>query len=188
MATSHLILGGARSGKSRYAVGSAPALGRVTFVATAHQAGDGDMAARVARHRAERPARWATVEAPYDLAAAVEKLGPDALDAVIVDCLTVWVGNRVLRHDTDAAVLADTDRLAAVAARPPWDLTIVTNEVGEGVHPETAAGLRFRDLLGIVNQRLAAACDRVTLMVAGLPVAVKAPAPAPPHDFGPQTA
>ncbi len=186
MATSHLILGGARSGKSRFAVASAPR-GKVVLVATA-QAGDDDMADRIARHRAERPAHWRTVEAPYDLAGAVEELGRDALDAVVLDCLTVWVGNCVLRHDADGPVLAAADRLAAIAARPPWDLTIVTNEVGEGVHPETADGLRFRDLLGLVNQRLAAACDHVTLMVAGLPLTVKAPAPARPHDFGIQTA
>lgn len=184
---SHLILGGARSGKSRFAVASVPPRGRVVFVATAH-AGDDDIAARIARHRAERPSHWRTVEEPYDVAAALEKLSRDDLDGVVLDCLTVWVGNCVLRRDPDTTVLAAADRIATVAIRPPWDLTIVTNEVGEGVHPETADGLRFRDLLGLVNQRLAAACGRVTLMVAGLPVTVKAPAPAPPHDFGIQTA
>src|SRR5262245_57519769 len=184
---SHLILGGARSGKSRFAVASVPARGRVAFVATAH-AGDDDIAARIARHRAERPSHWRTVEEPYDVAAALEKLSRDDLDAVVLDCLTVWVGNCVLRRDPDKTVLAAADRLATVAVRPPWDLTIVTNEVGEGVHPETADGLRFRDLLGLVNQRLAAACGRATPMVAGLPVTVKAPAPAPSHDFGIQPA
>lgn len=182
---SHLITGGARSGKSHFALTGIPPRGRVAFVATA-QARDADMAARIARHRSERPSPWRTVEEAYDLAAVLERLGRDPLDAVVVDCLTVWVGNRVLRRDPEESVLADADRLAAVAARPPWDLTIVTNEVGEGVHPETADGLRFRDLLGLVNQRLAAACERVTLMVAGLPLIVKTPVPGVAHDLPPQ--
>lgn len=188
MARSHLITGGARSGKSRHAVAALSARRRVVFVATA-QPGDADMAARIARHRSERPPAWRTVEEPHDIAAALERLAGERLDAVVVDCVTVWVGSRVLRRDRDEAVLADADRIATLAARPPWDLTLVTNEVGDGVHPETAEGLRFRDLLGLVNQRLAAACDRVTLMVAGLPLTVKEPGPTvPDHDVPPQTA
>ncbi len=186
MATSHLITGGARSGKSRFAVASVPARARIAFVATARPA-DRDMAARIARHRSERSPHWRTVEEPYDLAGALERLAPDSLDAVIVDCLTVWAGNRMLRGDPEDGVLADAGRVAAVAARPPWDLTIVTNEVGGGVHPETPIGLRFRDLLGLVNQCLAAACDRVTLMVAGLPLTLKSSTPGPlPDDLPPQ--
>lgn len=185
MATSHLITGGARSGKSRFALALCRPHGRVAFVATA-QAEDGDMAVRVERHRTERPSRWRTVEEAFDLAGAVDQLAGERIDAVVIDCLTVWVGNRVLRRDPDEAVLADAARLAVVAARPPWDLAIVTNEVGGGVHPETAIGLRFRDLLGLVNQRLAAACDHVTLMVAGMPLTVKAPAPGSADDLAPQ--
>ncbi|MCL6641019.1 MAG: bifunctional adenosylcobinamide kinase/adenosylcobinamide-phosphate guanylyltransferase, partial [Candidatus Rokubacteria bacterium] len=89
----------------------------------------------------------------------------------------------------DETVLRAADDLARLAAGPPWTLTLVSNEVGEGVHPETAACLRFRDLLGLVNQRIAAAAERVTLMVAGLPLTVKAPAlrpPVPSHDVAPQ--
>jgi len=173
MVTSLLVLGGARSGKSRFAVASQPAHGRVTFVATA-QARDGDMAARIARHRAERPPAWTTVEEPFDLVPRLEDL-TRAAEAVVVDCLTVWAANRMLRGDRDEAVLAEADAFAELISRRPYAITIVSNEVGQGVHPETQDGLRFRDLLGLVNQRMAAAADRVVLMVAGLPLDVKVP-------------
>jgi adenosylcobinamide kinase/adenosylcobinamide-phosphate guanylyltransferase len=170
------VLGGARSGKSRFAVASQPSHHRVAFVATA-QPGDADMAARIARHRAERPRHWTTVEAPYDLASAVRGAVRGA-DAVVVDCVTVWAANRLLRGDADPAILEEADALATLATSRRFNLTLVSNEVGEGVHPSTADGRRFRDLLGLLNQRLAAACDTVVLMVAGLPLTVKStPAP-----------
>jgi adenosylcobinamide kinase/adenosylcobinamide-phosphate guanylyltransferase len=169
-----LILGGARSGKSRHAIAAQPAAGRVTFVATA-QAGDAEMAARIARHRAERPSHWITVEEPFEVPARLA--GLRGIDAAVVDCITVWIGNRVLRGDDDDAILKGADALAALVPRCTFDVTLVSNEVGEGVHPETTVGLRFRDVLGIVNQRLAAAADRVVLMVAGLPLTLKTTAP-----------
>ena len=184
MATSHFILGGARSGKSRFALAGLRDRPRVAFVATA-QAGDADMAARIARHRAERPRHWLTVEEPFALTSRLASLAREA-DAVVVDCVTVWIANLLLRGDGDAAILAAGDELAALVARGLFDLTLVSNEVGEGVVPPTAVGVRFRDLLGFVNQRLAAACARVTLMVAGLPVEIKAPGRG--HDVTPQTA
>ena len=171
-ARSHLILGGARSGKSRHALALARAsAGRVAFVATA-EARDADLAARIARHRAERPAAWTTVEEPRDLVAACATAARVA-DLVVVDCLTVWVANRMLGGDGDAAILAGADDLAHFLDARRAALILVTNEVGEGVHPPTADGLRYRDLLGQVNQRVAAAADQVTLMVAGIPVAIK---------------
>ena len=177
------ILGGARSGKSRHAIAAHSPRARVAFIATA-QPGDGDMAARIARHRAERPERWTTIEEPFDVPARLQALRK--IDAAIVDCVTVWVGNRVLRGDREDAILADADALARFVGEAPFDVTLVSNEVGEGVHPETAIGMRFRDLLGIVNQRLAASCDRVVLMVAGLPLTLKTPAPTAPHADAPQ--
>jgi adenosylcobinamide kinase / adenosylcobinamide-phosphate guanylyltransferase len=173
MVLSLLVLGGARSGKSRFALVNQPPRARVTFVATA-VAGDADMAARIARHRAERPGAWTTVEEPCDLVRRLTVIAGTA-DAVLVDCLTMWVANRMLRGDPDEAILAEADALATLVRRPHCPLTIVSNEVGEGVHPESQEGLRFRDLLGLVNQRVAAASDRVVLMVAGLPLDVKAP-------------
>lgn len=154
------------------------------FVVTA-QAGDADMAGRIARHRAERPAHWLTIEEPFALPPRLASLVREA-DCVVVDCVTVWVANLLMRGDRDPDILAAGDEIAALAARGLFDLTLVTNEVGEGVVPPTADGVRFRDLLGFVNQRLAAACDRVTLMVAGLPVAIKTPPGG--HDFTVQTA
>lgn len=176
--SSHLVLGGARSGKSRYAVEQAAQSGaRVAFLATA-RAVDGDMAARIVRHRAERPARWTTLEEPQDLVAACRRAAA-AHDLIIVDCATVWVANLMERGDDDTAVLAAAYDLAKLQQERLVSLLIVSNEVGEGVHPPTELGRRYRDLLGVVNQRLASAADRVTLMVAGLPLTVKDVAPPP---------
>jgi adenosylcobinamide kinase/adenosylcobinamide-phosphate guanylyltransferase len=171
VASSLFILGGARSGKSRFALAGLPPRGRVTFVATA-EPGDADMAARIARHQAERPPAWTTVEAPLDLTPRLS----DALraaDTVVVDCLTLWVSNLMLRDDDEATILKEADALAALVADPAVELRLVSNEVGFGVHPATAEGLRFRDVLGLVNQRVAAASSRVVLMVAGLPHLIK---------------
>ena len=173
LAASVLILGGARSGKSRFAVDSQRHVDRVTFLATA-QAHDADMAARIARHRAERPAHWRTVEEPYDLVPRLRACGAEA-DALVVDCLTLWVSNLMLRGDADDWIVKQAEELAAMLSLREADVTLVSNEVGEGVHPPTAEGRRFRDLLGAVNQRVAAAADRVILMVAGLPLIVKVP-------------
>ena len=185
MAASLFIVGGARSGKSRFAVSGLSARARVTYVATAH-AGDADMAARIARHQAERSPQWTTVEAPYDLVPAVSRALASA-EAVVVDCLTVWVANLMLRGDGDEAILKEADAIAELAPAPRVELRIVSNETGLGVHPPTLDGLRFRDLLGLVNQRVAAACSRVVLMVAGLPHMLKdtppgSPFGAPSHE------
>lgn len=178
---SHLVLGGARSGKSRYALDQARQFhGSVAFLATAH-ALDGDMAARIAGHRSERPPTWTTIEEAHDLTAACRRAAR-AHDLVVVDCATVWVANLMERGGDDLGVLAATDDLAKLLRERLVSVIVVSNEVGQGVHPPTELGRRFRDLLGLVNQRLAAAADRVTLMVAGLPVTLKdAPLPAAPH-------
>lgn len=169
---SHLILGGARSGKSRYAVRLARSASAPTaFVATA-RGGDDDMRARIARHRAERPASWITLEEPVGVAHACRALA-QRVDVVVVDCLTLWVSNLVARGEEDDAILASADGLAELLRARLIGCILVSNEVGEGVHPPTRVGLRFRDLLGAVNQRIAAAADRVTLMVAGLPLEIK---------------
>jgi adenosyl cobinamide kinase/adenosyl cobinamide phosphate guanylyltransferase len=172
VAPSLLILGGARSGKSRFAVERLSPDARILFVATA-EARDEGMIKRIARHRAERPSRWTTVEEPFELVGRLSGLD-GAWDGIVVDCLTLWVSNLLLRGDRDDAILEQADALAELIRRRS-SLTVVSNEVGEGVHPETAMGLRFRDLLGGVNQRVAAACDAVVLMVAGIALTVKAP-------------
>jgi adenosylcobinamide kinase/adenosylcobinamide-phosphate guanylyltransferase len=169
-----LVLGGARAGKSAYASERARAAGgRVAVVATA-EALDADMAARIARHRAGRPAGWATVEAPLDLAEALAALAGRA-DVVVVDCLNLWVANLLGRApDLDEDALRErAARVAAVLARRAFGTLLVSNEVGLGVHPETALGRRFRDGLGAVNQAIARAADEVVLVVAGCPLRVK---------------
>ena len=115
--------------------------------------------------------------------ATCRRLAPQ-LDLIVVDCLTVWVANLLDRGDDDAAVLSAADELAAVLGERGVSLIVVSNEVGEGVHPPTEIGLRFRDLLGAVNQRIAAAADLVTLMVAGIPVPIKRAAAGPPWSEG----
>jgi len=182
---SRFILGGARSGKSRYALAQARAEGCRTAVLATAQARDSDMAARIARHQAERPSAWATVEEPLDIVAACRRL-VGRHDLVLIDCLTVWVSNLLQRGDSDDAVLAAADDLAKLVGERAVSLIIVSNEVGEGVHPPTALGLRFRDLLGSVNQRVAAAADRVILMVAGIPVTIKDVPPAADHERAPE--
>jgi len=166
-----LLLGGARSGKSALAV----EIGRrhgggVTFLATSPTI-DGDLTARIARHRAERPAGWATIEEPLDVAGALAAAPRDHL--VLVDCLTLWVNNLVHRGDSDAAVEALSSTTAAAAADRPAPTVVITNEVGLGVHPETDLGRRYRDLLGRVNQQWARAADVALVLVAGraLPLA-----------------
>ena len=176
---SDLILGGVRSGKSREALRVAALLppgSRGCFLATA-QALDADMQARIARHQAERPQGWTTIEEPYDIAGACERF-TGRFDVMVLDCLTLWVSNLLLRGDKDAAILDATDNLARYAGLRRLSLIMVSNEVGAGVHPPTQIGLRFRDVLGEVNHRLAAASDRVTYMVAGIPMMIKnAPVP-----------
>jgi len=167
------IVGGARSGKSRFAIERFSPDDRVVFVATA-EARDEEMAKRIARHRAERPSRWSTLEEPIELVSRLRDLD-EGCDGVIVDCLTLWVSNLLLRGERDDAILERADALAGLIRNRRSSITVVSNEVGEGVHPETAAGLRFRDALGRVNQQVAAACETVVLMVAGIPLTVKAP-------------
>jgi adenosylcobinamide kinase/adenosylcobinamide-phosphate guanylyltransferase len=185
VASSLFILGGVRSGKSRFALAGVPAGARVAFVATA-EASDADMADRIARHQAERPPHWTTIEASGDLVSRL-KDAQRGVDTVIVDCLTLWVANMLLRGDEDEAILGEAAALAAMVAAPSVDLRIVSNEVGLGVHPTTPAGLQFGNVLGLVNQRVAAAAQRVVLLVAGLPLLLKdtppeGPVHAPTHE------
>ena len=170
-----VLVGGARSGKSalaqRLADEAAARTGAaVTFVATA-TAGDADMAARITRHQAGRPAGWGLVEAPTDLAPGLAGIDPAA--TVIVDCLTLWVANLVFADRSDAQVEAAAGAVAALLARRPGLSLVVTNEVGLGVHPPTELGRRYQDLLGRVNQTVVAAAGRAVLVVAGraLPLA-----------------
>ena len=147
------------------------------------EARDGDMTARIARHRAERPAGWQTIEEPLDLVDACRKAAGRAT-LVLVDCLTLWIANRLLAGHTDGAMLGGARDLADWLSEGPAGVLLVSNEVGAGVVPPTADGGRFRDLLGQVNQIVAARADRVTLMVAGIPTVIKAEAALTPEPLG----
>jgi adenosylcobinamide kinase/adenosylcobinamide-phosphate guanylyltransferase len=168
-----LILGGARSGKSSYAQRLAEARGGdVLFVATATP-GDDDMAERIARHRAERPAHWRTLEAPRQIAAALQATAPAPL--VILDCVTLWVTNLLLAEQASwEAAEAELAALLDWHRSQTGDLIIVSNEVGLGIVPGDPLSRTFREWLGWFNQRLAARADHVYLMVAGLAIDVKA--------------
>jgi adenosylcobinamide kinase / adenosylcobinamide-phosphate guanylyltransferase len=166
-----LVLGGARSGKSRYAEGVITALPPPwtppwAYVATA-EAGDLEMAERIAGHRSRRGPQWETVEAPRDLPAALKSCWGKP---VLIDCLTLWLSNLMLANaDIDAETALLEQALAAATA----PVALVANEVGSGIVPDHPLGRRFRDLQGLLNQRIAARADRVVLVVAGIPLAVK---------------
>jgi adenosylcobinamide kinase / adenosylcobinamide-phosphate guanylyltransferase len=162
-----LVLGGARSGKSRYAetlitAGKPP----WTYIATA-EAGDEEMAARIKAHRQRRNSRWRTIEAPRDVAPVLAECESTP---VLIDCLTLWLSNLVLAHaDIDGEIGRLEKALRAMKAH----VVLVANEVGLGIVPEHPLGRQFRDWQGVLNQRMAAQADRVILMVAGLPLVVK---------------
>lgn len=166
-----VLLGGARSGKSAYAEQLARRHeGAVTYLATApHIAGDDDLEARIARHRADRPPVWATIEEELDLAGALERAGDSF---VVVDCLTTWTGNLQFHGRTETEVLAAADAAIAAATARPGTTVVVSNEVGMGIVPADGLSRVYRDLLGRVNQRWVGAADRALLLVAGRAVAL----------------
>lgn len=167
-----LVLGGARSGKSRYAQQRAEALpGALVYVATA-QAFDDEMATRIAHHRADRGARWRTVEAPLALAEAiVAEARPDGV--LLVDCLTLWASNLLLADQAADEGAEAAAALAAALAKAAGPVILVANEVGLGIVPDNALARRFRDIAGRINQAIAAAADEVQFIAAGLPLRLK---------------
>ncbi len=164
-----LIVGGARSGKSRHAealttAGPAPWL----YIATA-EARDEEMRARIAEHRARRGDNWRTREVPFDLAAAVADPGEECA-AILIDCLTLWLTNIML---AGRDVAAERATLLADLARADRPVIAVSNEVGLGIVPDNALARRFRDEQGRLNAEIAALADHVVLMAAGLPLTLK---------------
>ncbi len=159
-----LLLGGARSGKSSLAVEMGHRFdGPVTYIATA-PAVDDDMADRIARHRDERPAGWATIEQQLDLVGAIDSV-VDGL--VIIDCLTLWTSNLMWSDVDDNEIRQRANDAADVCAKRSEHVVAISNEVGLGVHPENELGRRYRDVLGWVNQAFAAVADPALLLVAG---------------------
>lgn len=183
-----LVIGGARSGKSSWAEalvqraadagGKPEGSGRVLYIATA-EAGDEEMRGRIRRHQARRPSSWSTLEAPLD---APERLAdlPRNVDAVLFDCLTLYLSNWMFALEEKAkgtalvdSVLERVDELIRASRNARVPVVWVTNEVGGGVVPAYPLGRLFRDLAGIANQRAAQAADRVYLTVAGIPIDIK---------------
>jgi adenosylcobinamide kinase / adenosylcobinamide-phosphate guanylyltransferase len=159
------LLGGARSGKSTLAVELAGGWdGAVTLIATG-EARDEEMAERIRAHRAERPAAWTTVEEPLDLAAAIADVPEES--ALVIDCLSLWVANRLDRGDAEDVIAGDGASAAALAAKRGALTLAVSNEVGLGVVPATPLGRHFRDVLGRVNATWAAAASEALFVVAG---------------------
>jgi adenosylcobinamide kinase / adenosylcobinamide-phosphate guanylyltransferase len=163
-----LVLGGARSGKSRHAEGlAAAARGAKVYIATA-EAFDEEMRDRIARHQAQRGgAGWETIEAPLDLVPALKTIHSGV---VLIDCVTLWISN--LMH-AERDVKAEVDRLCAALKASPARVVIVSNEVGLSIVPENALARRFRDEQGLANQAIAATADEVVLVAAGLPLFLK---------------
>ena len=162
-----LVLGGARSGKSRFAEGLCKIPG--SYIATA-QAFDDEMKVRIAKHRDDRGANWNTIEEPLDLVAALKAAQGD----VLLDCLTLWLTNLVM-NDKDVEV--EIFNLVSTLARCSNKIVIVSNELGLGLVPEHGLSRRFRDLHGVMNQRVAEAAQCVVFMVAGIPQVIKGQLP-----------
>ena len=179
-----LIGGGARSGKSSFALARARVLGaKRVFVATG-QSLDGEMAERIAAHVQTRGPDFRTVEEPLELPEALQAI--DDADVVVVDCLTLWLSNMLCRGDGEAQIAARVDALAAALQRWRFHALVVTNEVGLGVVPESALGRLFRDVAGRAHQRLAAVADEIFLAILGTVLRVRpeplAVAPAEPQQ------
>jgi adenosylcobinamide kinase/adenosylcobinamide-phosphate guanylyltransferase len=168
-----LITGGARSGKSSYALTLAGAYppGRRYFVATA-EARDAEFADRIERHRRDRGDGFVTVEEPVALARALDEID-DRAAIVVIDCLTLWIANLMERALDDDPILQRVDGLIAAARRARFHTVMVSGEVGSAIVPENPLARRFRDLLGWANQRIAQNAERAILMVAGCPLILK---------------
>lgn len=166
-ASSTLVLGGARSGKSAYAEGLF-GTARALYLATG-QAFDDEMAERIRLHRDRRGPHWDTMEEPLELASALDRV-LDPARPVLVDCLTLWISN--LMH-AGRDVDAETGRLCEVLARPRGPVVLVSNEIGLGLVPDNRLAREFRDHQGRVNQRVAQVCSRVVFVAAGLPLFLK---------------
>ena len=168
MSSVSLILGGARSGKTKRGLAIVGAFIPRTYIATA-EARDGEMRDRIARHRAERDAGWATLEAPLGLCDALHKADGRG-NGILVDCLTLWLSNLM---EARRPLEEETLTLIAALANLKATTVFVSNEVGLGIVPDNALARAFRDAQGRLNQAIAAAADHVELMVAGLPLKVK---------------
>jgi len=166
-----LIGGGVRSGKSAFAVDLAQKLGeRRAFIATA-RASDEEMVARIARHQRDREGKFVTIEEPTALELALDALEP--CDVVVIDCLTLWLSNLLVRETPVERILERVDAVVAALQRRRFDAVLVTNEVGMSIHPPTRLGREFVEVSGWAHQRIARAADEVHLAVLGTVIRIK---------------
>jgi adenosylcobinamide kinase/adenosylcobinamide-phosphate guanylyltransferase len=172
MAKTVFVTGGARSGKSRIAEEIAGGLGApICYIATG-QAKDSEMAERIAAHRRRRGEKWHTVEEPLHLCEAVKE-ADGRFEAIMIDCVTLWLTNLLLTYDDDERPLAEVRMLAELLPELTTPLILVSNEVGMGIVPENALARTFRDLAGRANEILAATADEVYVMFSGIPLRLK---------------
>ena len=167
-----LITGGARSGKSGFALTIAGRKkGKVAFIATA-QAKDAEMKKRITLHKACRPKNWVTFEEPYDIASLLKKLAPSFRTAVI-DCLTLWITNLIMKKADDACIEKEALKMLDVLNKSKIDAIFVTNEVGSGIGPDNKLARRFRDASGRINQLVARQANEMYFMISGVPLKMK---------------
>ena len=166
-----LVTGGSRSGKSRYALDRAMAYGKRVFLATA-EAIDDEMRARIARHRAERGTTFATIEEPLAIGQALRALPADT-EVVLIDCLTVWLGNLMHTHGTRSDYYDEMNDFLEALTDLTFDVIVVTNEVGMGIIPHDEMTRAYRDLAGWLNQDVATRANEAVLIVSGLPLTLK---------------
>lgn len=164
-----LVIGGARSGKSRYAESLAEGHEGIKFYVATAEEGDAEMAARIETHRARRGGDWTTIEEMLNLPETLQQCASGD-NFALVDCLTLWLSNLLLA-DRDCA--GATEKLLLAMDRCTGRIVIVTNEVGQGIVPGNELARHFRDAAGLANQRVAEACDEVVLMAAGIPMIIK---------------
>lgn len=178
-----LVLGGCRSGKSNVAMQTADdmATDKKIYLATCVPA-DGEMKARVKRHRDDRGPDWATIEEPVRIHETINRASAQA-KVILVDCLTLWISNLLFQGKDEAGIMAAVDLLEGALHRSSCPVILVSNEVGYGIVPENSLARQFRDMAGLVNQRVARAVDKVVVTMAGIPVQIK-PGSGNGQDFG----
>ncbi len=165
------LTGGARSGKSSFALKCAEGYAIKVFLATA-VAFDEEMALRVKKHREERGDKFHTIEEPVYLDKALQRM-PGNTEVVIVDCLTVWAGNLLYKLKENGAIMSHVDRLLDFLQNPPCNIILVSNEVGMGIVPENAMAREFRDIAGIINQKVAGVSTEAWFLCSGIPIRLK---------------
>jgi adenosylcobinamide kinase/adenosylcobinamide-phosphate guanylyltransferase len=166
------ITGGCRSGKSRYALQYANRhFSKKLFLATCEVL-DEEMARRVENHKKVRGPEWTTIEEPVEIIKKIREYGRDG-EVILLDCLTLWLYNLLMKWDNDLKVIDETEKLIDIIKQSPASIILVSNEVGMGIVPADPLSRRYRDLLGMMNQRIAEALDTVIFMVSGIPIFLK---------------